>query len=318
MIADGHLIFLGVLYGLICSLYHPQGKFKLLHNIDWKLTVLLLIAGDTELVLGLDYYTCTVVCTAQTEVFILDNKNIERLIHKKNKHTLDLLRNEAEAKIQGRYNTQLGSHVELYQHLLVKLKELRPKTYQSSYRREVEKSENELKAQDRDVMLNQLVKLFIQDRSPMIEPSVPGTVFYMTKAVDRARRQLTVQTQRKKHNMATRATSADVRLQRARKAGRRHPRSRRELERLTIAKDTEGITPLQDRNSAVNRFLSKTMDPSSQQHHHQHHQQNTTSPYSHGTSQESTEWKRWGDFPFNRARPSNIKRSGRPSHSGTK
>ena len=43
-------------------------------------------------------------------------------------------------------------------------------------------------------------------------------------------------------------------LQRARRAGRRQARSRRELERLTVAQDPEEMKHLQDKNHAVNRL----------------------------------------------------------------
>ncbi len=64
----------------------------------------------------------------------------------------------------------------------------------------------------------------------MIEPHVPGSIYYRTKSVERA--------QARKEGAERRlnaSRSVGARLESARKAGRRRPRSRRELEQLTCA-----------------------------------------------------------------------------------
>ena len=47
--------------------------------------------GDTEMALELDTNLATVVSTATTEVFVLNAKNFDRLVTKKNPQTMRLL-----------------------------------------------------------------------------------------------------------------------------------------------------------------------------------------------------------------------------------
>ena len=63
------------------------------------------------------------VCTANTEVFILDSKNIDRLIPRRNQgsSTVELLRERVEDKLTTRLNTNLGRGVRLYDRLLEKV-----------------------------------------------------------------------------------------------------------------------------------------------------------------------------------------------------
>lgn len=218
----------------------------------------------------METYAQSFVCTVNAEVFILDNKNIDRLIHKKNPYTIAMLRTKVENKLRGRKNAQLGAGVELYGHLSDKLEESKKKSPGAALtflKEEEEATESKEsadapiaqsiadKVKDRDLMVSQLVKLFLQGKTPLIEPSVPGTVYYRTKSLDRAKRQLSDKL-RKKAEMDREATG-ELRLQRARKAARRQARSRRELEKLTIAQDPQEMKTLQDKNHAVNRILNQ-------------------------------------------------------------
>ncbi len=81
----------------------------------------LVVPGDIELVLGLDTYTQTVVCTANTEVFILDHRNIERLIYRKNPGSMSLIREKVEGKLRARLQMRAGSRLDLYRPLLDKV-----------------------------------------------------------------------------------------------------------------------------------------------------------------------------------------------------
>ena len=62
-------------------------------------------------------YTQTVVCTAHTEVYVLDNKNIDRLL-RRNQRTMAMLRSKVESKLRSRSCTRLGRNIELYSYLL--------------------------------------------------------------------------------------------------------------------------------------------------------------------------------------------------------
>ena len=246
--------------------------FTVVCLIAWRF---LLLAGDTELVLGLETYAQSFVCTANAEVFILDNKNIDRLIHKKNPHTIAMLRNTVDNKLRGRRNTQLGARVELYDHLSDKIEQSKRRFPGSALTFLKDEDEEEAKeskdaptqsitdkVRDRDLMVSQLVKLFLQDKSPFIEPTVPGSLYYRTKSLDRAKKKRVEELREKdKGEKREKQATGELRLQRARKAARRPARSRRELEQLSIAQGSEEMRTLQDQSHAVNRILIKAEAP---------------------------------------------------------
>ena len=205
-----------------------------------------------ELVLNLETHIHSVVCTAHTEVFHINMKSIERLITRKNQTTLTLLRDHVEQRMRARAHSQLGSDILLYSRILDHLEFTRPKRFRSATSDDKVLQAVTLEEKSRQKTLKQLVKLYLKDRSPLIDPFVPGAVYYKTKAVEKEGKAVD-----KLETMVPEVGVANVRLERARKAAHRQPRSRRELERLTVAQDPEEITKLQDRNHAVNRFLQR-------------------------------------------------------------
>ena len=212
--------------------------------------------GDAEIALGLDTYAQTVVCTANTQLFLLDNKNIERFIWKKYTSTVDLLRRHVLYKLIARKKSKLGTDIDLYQHMIDALEDLKPKrlSLEEDGVDSINESKLNNKENNRGSDLTQLVDLYLQNKAPLIEPHVPGAVYYKTKSVQKARRRMMDRLRKYESN---KVVSPQVRLERARKAAKRQPRSRRELERLTVAQDPEELSRLYDRNHAVNRFLTK-------------------------------------------------------------
>ena len=192
----------------------------------------------------------SVVCTANTELFHVDNKAIDRLITKKNERTLNLLRQQVEQRLKARSQTQLGAQITLYARILETMEYTKPKRVTENHNKKLQTLSQEEKQKQQT--LKQLVKLYLLDRSPLIDPYVPGAAFYKVRAAQHAYRD----TSPDRPEPAQSMTGA-LRLERARKAAKRQPRSRRELERLTIAQDPEEISKLQDRNHAVNRFLQR-------------------------------------------------------------
>ncbi|CAH1791914.1 unnamed protein product [Owenia fusiformis] len=127
------------------------------------------VIGDIEMVLPLNTYHHTIVTTSNCEAFILDVKNYERLVPKKNMGFIELLRKQFEQKLKGRIKTPHGAQIKLFQHFLNKIDDLKPK-----------KAAPHLKKQlaQRELHLLNMRKLFLEDRGPMLEPCVPGTIFY--------------------------------------------------------------------------------------------------------------------------------------------
>lgn len=206
--------------------------------------------------LGLETYAHTVKCTANTEVFILDNKNIDRLIQKRNIYMLELLRQSVENKLRARFHSPLGGEIPLYEKLLKKAIEMRPKKSAAAIAneelpKEEEKEKEEVKREE--AMFNQVIKMYMEDRGPLLQSSVPDSMYYIIKAREKARKERNTDEKIKK---ASRGASMEMRLQRARKyvMQNRQPRSRRELEKLTIANEMEQLK-LQDQGHAINRYL---------------------------------------------------------------
>ena len=167
---------------------------------------------------------------------------------------MEQLRDIVEHKLKGRVQSKLGAQVDIYRHMLMKVLEMKPKRNMPLHgdlgsRPGSPDKETADPKEDKDLMVSQLTRLFLENRTPFIEPAVTGSVFYITKSRERAKRHLSTQLQKR----SGKKQSGEVRLQRARRAAIRQPRSRRELEKLTIG--NEETKPLQDKDHAVNRFL---------------------------------------------------------------
>ena len=217
-----------------------------------------MVLGDVEIILGLETYSNTVVCTGNTEAFLLDVKNLERLVYKKNMATMAALTKTVKDKLCARMRSpQVGQQVSLYKHLYDKVLELKP--YQPTPPPAKEATTKETRGPLRDPVgtkeqgMSQLIKLFLKDRSPLISPAVPGSLYYLAKSVQRAE-QKELKAKRKADDSAL---SANVRLERARKYSRRKPLSRRELERMCAGEPIDYVKQYsQNKEHAIGRILN--------------------------------------------------------------
>ncbi|WAR19060.1 hypothetical protein MAR_000898 [Mya arenaria] len=124
--------------------------------------------GDMEMVMEMDTCPCTVTCTANTTVLILDAKNYDRLVVKKNPNTITKLRHSVLKKLHSRLSTTNGCHVPLLKTVHDKLaEELRPKIREESKRIKVD--------DDRNTKLAMMVKLYLKDRGPLLDPLLPDS-----------------------------------------------------------------------------------------------------------------------------------------------
>ncbi|KAK3600727.1 hypothetical protein CHS0354_027222 [Potamilus streckersoni] len=131
------------------------------------------VIGDTELLVGLTTHMQTVRCTANTEVFVLDTKNFERLIGKKNPTTLDVMREYVKSKMKTRMEMKNGDLIPFLQYLHCKLTEqsLPPP-------RKVEPFKMSKTIPDEDTEMQHLIRDFKEGKSVLIKPKVPGLVYY--------------------------------------------------------------------------------------------------------------------------------------------
>ncbi|XP_064621913.1 uncharacterized protein LOC135484417 isoform X2 [Lineus longissimus] len=203
--------------------YAAAEKKMVYRKIDLCFVEEMEVIGDIEMVLNLPTYMHTIQCTANTEVLILDMKNYERLITRKNPQTIQIMKEKVVEKLSNRSTTPQGLQVPLIGHIVRKLK---PKQ-----KVQVDPGKNR-QAKKREVLMKQLVKLFLDDKAPMIEPCVPNTVYYKTKAHEKAQVRKNVE-KRQGRNLASANTRA-----RLYGMNTKRPRSRRELENLASAYPT--------------------------------------------------------------------------------
>ena len=78
--------------------------------------------GDTELTLDLKTYLQSVICTQACSAYILDLKNYERLVVRRNKPTMDLIRQLAQLKMTCRMGRRTNhDHIPLLRTLLYRM-----------------------------------------------------------------------------------------------------------------------------------------------------------------------------------------------------
>jgi len=137
------------------------------------------ISGDIEMVLELDKSVSTIRCTENTTVMVLDTKNYDRLIAKKNQHTINKLCSTALQKVQSRSVSGKGVQVPILSVLRTKLREKLPIRESVTDKPKVDKQKS--------YVMEQLIKLFIDDKVPLIEPFVPNSLYYRLKSDKRAK-----------------------------------------------------------------------------------------------------------------------------------
>ena len=140
------------------------------------------VLGDVETIMGMETHLQTVTSIAPTEVYYLTAKNYERLITKKNPATVDVLREQVIRKLKSRVHTKLGNQIPLLKHVLFKLTdELKP----------VEKRMPPLRTSkelpERNTLFNHLLSVFVQNKAQLIEPHVPGAIYYREMMREKAR-----------------------------------------------------------------------------------------------------------------------------------
>lgn len=140
------------------------------------------VIGDAEVISKLDTYMQTVVCTSSTQVYVLDMKNYERLVLKKNPATLQVIKDIVSDKLLGRMSSHQGKQIPLLKYLHFKLNE---ENYQSS--KELPPLKTTKTLPDSELLQKYLVKAFVEGKSQICEPHVPGMTYYRELMQDKAR-----------------------------------------------------------------------------------------------------------------------------------
>ena len=215
-----------------------------------------MLPGDIEYVFELDRYTQTVVCTRATEVYHLEAVHFDKLFGRRSPRTLARLRATVIDKLRCRSSSRRrGSDVLLYRLLLQRAGRAGEGRAQSPsppaplpppQKEASTPATTAEKISDKNLMFEQLVTLFLENRAPLIRPMVAGSVYYRVKSMERARRPAATRRPRRgreaRHRRPTTDTltalTPEVSEQRLRSAPRAKPaRSRRTLERITSSGD---------------------------------------------------------------------------------
>lgn len=185
---------------------------------------ILLFVGDSEFALGLDTYTQTVISTANTQLYLLDSKNIDRFITKKYTNTLDIIRANVLQKLKCRRKLRIaGYDIELFSVMIDALEQLNPKS--SLFADSTEKQKPNPKEQliqeqlfTKTSNLNLLVDLYLANKAQLVQHHVPDAVYYKTKSVQKARKRMMERL--RKYEATHTEVSPNVRLDRAKRLTR--------------------------------------------------------------------------------------------------
>lgn len=123
------------------------------------------------MVLELETNFSTVTCTANTVAMVLDAKNYDRLVTKKNTQTVTRMCQMAAQKMHYRLHAYKGDQIPFLKCALTKLNLKLPKTPESKYQRKTITT-------DKSKIMENLIELFLQNKGPLIEPYVPDSLYY--------------------------------------------------------------------------------------------------------------------------------------------
>ncbi|XP_060070750.1 uncharacterized protein LOC132550677 [Ylistrum balloti] len=174
------------------------------------------VLGDIETLMNFTTYMQTVKCTANTEVYILDTKNFERLVGKRNIATIEIMRAKVIEKLKTRVDSKHGHLVPLLKFLHFKMNEqsLPPP-------RELPKLKTTKVLPDKDVQNLFLLQAFKSGKAPLVEPIVPGTLYYKDLMKEKAKSR---EEQRKAEGKTTVSVTSTLRANKRNKP-KRQPRS---------------------------------------------------------------------------------------------
>ena len=165
------------------------------------------IFGDVELVQDLSTFSHSVVTTTYTEVFTLSTKNVERLVHRRNTETLDILEDIVAKKIMKRATYVQGAHVPLVNHLLFKMTDEQVPVERAPYSLPIIAKS----LPDRLTLFQNIAEEYLHDKAQLLESCVPGGVYF--KAVMRQRSELRARLRQQKTEAMKNRLEQQVRAQ---------------------------------------------------------------------------------------------------------
>lgn len=143
------------------------------------------ISGEIEVLMDMDTYMTTAVCSEKTEVLVLEMKHYERLFVKKHQRTIDTMRRRLEVKL----NTRTSVLKEYDAIPLLKLLQIKLDLLHNP---PAVTDDKKKKRPETSVQIAE--KLFFNHQGPLLDIEGPGSVFFMIRAREKSR------LKRKAHN----------------------------------------------------------------------------------------------------------------------
>ncbi|XP_005104170.1 uncharacterized protein LOC101848372 [Aplysia californica] len=175
------------------------------------------VIGDLEVVTKLSTYMFTVTSTSPTTAFVLDLKNLERLVGRRNQVTMEVMKETATEKLEMRAHSHYGKDVSFLSYLLYKIREER---LPSAKKLPPIKSTKQLPP--KEIQIQHLLEKFKSGEAQLVEPYVHGSLIYKEQMQEKARIRNNIR-KRSPHSISGLLREA------RRKMNRRQPRSRREI-----------------------------------------------------------------------------------------
>ncbi|KAK3760373.1 hypothetical protein RRG08_029405 [Elysia crispata] len=128
------------------------------------------VIGDLEMAMGLSSYSQTVVCTEESTIYHLDQRNYDRLIEKRNPAALELLRDIVHTKLTLHFSRLPEESIPLYRFFLYQLDEKEKDARRSAM---APRSKSGLGQEETNIGNLQ--------KGPLVNMYGPGSVFYLIR-----------------------------------------------------------------------------------------------------------------------------------------
>lgn len=140
------------------------------------------VVGDIEILCGLNSYMQSLVCTTNTDVYVLDMKNFDRLVGKRNPTVLEMMKTYVESKLRTRMEQKQGHQIPLLQFLHIKLTATSLPTS-----KKLPPLKTTKKLPDQQFQNDHLVQCYLEGKAPLVNPHVPGALYYKELMHEKAR-----------------------------------------------------------------------------------------------------------------------------------
>lgn len=151
------------------------------------------VITDFELLLGLEKNMFSVICTTACTFFHLEAKVFDRLIYKKNPHTLGMMKFLAETKLSQRLSSQQGHRMPILSPLLFQILNIRvidpseDKTETGAIGQHLPTVPKKAKAPKIDRSNTMLIDWFVHGKTPLLQPINKDAILYRDMIQKRAK-----------------------------------------------------------------------------------------------------------------------------------